>query len=130
MKIIKFRAWYYNQIWYSDFTISGNGDINWWNPEREEYYMIPKEDVKLMQFTGKKDKNGKEIYEGDIIKVKDHPDFPAWGGVGFVFWDNEEQSYFYGVEGGWSDLLCTPEEKQLEVIGNKFENPELLEETK
>jgi len=83
-----------------------------------------------MQFTGKKDKNGNEIFEGDILRVKEHPDFPVFGGVGFVFWDNEEQSYFYGVNDGWSDLLCTPEEKQLEVIGNIYENPELLEETK
>jgi len=121
MREIKFRAWDDKENMMS-FDES-MGDVLC-EKEYDKPHLI------LMQFTGKKDKKGNEIFEGDILRVKEHPDFPSWGGVGFVFWDNDEQSYFYGVKDGWSDLLCTPDEKQLEVIGNIYENPELLEEQK
>lgn len=119
MREIKFRAW-------DDKTKVMSFDESMGDVLCEKEYDKPH--LILMQFTGLKDKKGKEIYEGDIIKVKDHPDFSALGEIGFVFWDNEEQSYFYGVKDGWSDLLCTPETKQLEVIGNIYENPELIKE--
>jgi len=120
---IKFRVWDKDnkEIFipsYPDEVQFDNGTPHWANCD----------EFVAMQFTGKKDKNGKEIYEGDIINVKDHPDFSAWGGVGFVLWDNRELSYLYGVTNGWSDLLCTPDKKQIEVIGNIYENPELLKE--
>ena len=133
MREIKFRAWKEEgkDMIYShrgNFVMEFDGECSF--VEWGHNYFKPMPDLILMQFTGKKDKKGKEIYEGDVLRVKEHPDFPAWGRVGFVFWDNKEQSYFYGVEDGWSDLLCTPYEKQLEVIGNIYENPELLEEQK
>ena len=64
---------------------------------------------RLMQYTGLTDKNGKEIYEGDIVK---------WGKI----IEKVEMK-----DGCWSMVLGTiVEEFNLEVIGNIYENPELI----
>lgn len=86
------------------------------------------EEFKLMQSTGVEDKNGKEIFEGDIVKYK--------GG-----WNTftEEVAYDknfggFGVMDADADIIFTFGElfadidlSSLEVIGNIYENPELLE---
>lgn len=78
---------------------------------------LPQNDRIMMQFTGLKDKNGKEIYEGDII-CKDGNKFE-------VRWDIDCWGYLdipgYYVRGQLGELFCL-----CEVIGNKYENPELL----
>lgn len=86
------------------------------------------DDYILMQSTGLKDKNGVEIYEGDIVKVTNHP------------FQKKEDSAGIEIDGdyliGWSDhnltwlagdLLLYQLKPYIEVIGNIYENPELLE---
>lgn len=75
-------------------------------------YKTSIEDIELMQCTGIKDKNGKLIYEGDIAKDR-------WGNIkevkfrsGCFFWRFEEATY-------WGSGA-------LEIIGNIYENKELL----
>lgn len=84
------------------------------------------EDLIVMQFIGLTDKNGKEIYEGDIVNFLDETlsvemtDNNAGGKMGFglVGSDGSECSYHYGT---------TKEDfTDCEVIGNIYENPELL----
>lgn len=76
-------------------------------------YALKHENIELLQFTGLLDKNGKEIYEGDICK--------NGGGKTIIEWDNEVAGFdFTNSEGAVlsGDLF--------EVIGNVYENPELL----
>lgn len=71
------------------------------------------EDLKLMQCTGLKDKNGKLIYEGDIVKEYDE-------GPCVVEWQNDLYSLNCYCGKPWSQLGV------IEVIGNIYENPELI----
>jgi len=71
----------------------------------------------LMQFTGLTDKNGKEIYEGDIIASAFFTDINV-----VVVWDKMYAQFVFG--GAEFNVQAKPE--YLEVIGNRFENPELL----
>lgn len=88
-------------------------------------------DVNLMQSTGLKDKNGKEIFEGDIITngisivdVKSHPT------LGFYTVVNDVERFF-GGNTSIKDFENDVEEfsSVTEIIGNIYKNPELLEVT-
>ena len=69
-----------------------------------------------MQFTGFKDKNGKDIYEDDIVSGKDGYDEPMVWQVAFESVNSEWTGFNIGTD----DAGCC------EVIGNIFETPELL----
>ncbi|PEE42819.1 YopX family protein [Bacillus pseudomycoides] len=87
----------------------------------EVYWGRSFDDVQFIQSTGLKDKNGKEIYEGDIVKISGHP---FQGSIDID--GNYEVGYNEYMElscGGWYLFRMR---HWAEVIGNKFENPELL----
>ena len=89
------------------------------------------DEVELMQFTGLKDKNGKEIYEGDILR--DHGEEGAFYEYPFYIEYSKERGsfdfvdkfdYYFGIARYTAfQISC----ERVEVIGNIYENPELLE---
>jgi uncharacterized phage protein (TIGR01671 family) len=91
-------------------------------------YTAPIEDVELMQYTGLKDKNGKDIYDGDILRQYDDDNYVVCFGD---YPDSDISSYF-----GWGLISCKRNEysypllpdhtNYYKVIGNIFENPELV----
>ena len=86
------------------------------------------EDFILMQYTGVNDKNKKEIYEGDIIEIRDLFETPQT--IAVVEWN--DYGYFGVTEKGRGmiDYLAGLKTNCVNfvVIGNIYENPELLEE--
>lgn len=124
MREIKFRAWDKSdkKLKYSD-DYSGLGLFFELKEYREEYGVK----YELMQFTGLKDKNSKEIYEGDIVRVEvpfeDCSDFYTVS----VKYKLEKAEFVFQHPIG-TQFKMQPE--KLEVIGNIYENPELLEALK
>lgn len=114
---IKFRA-RNNKCWiYCDAIINGwailneNGGMAKINPET------------LGQYTGLHDKNGKEIYEGDIVVDKEDEV------MGEITWNEEEASFYFSIlyeNGTYEEEKLNDWASVLEVIGNIYDNPELL----
>lgn len=80
--------------------------------------------ITYMQYTGLTDKNGKEIYEGDIISWKDTMKFHGEeiAATDVVEWSDDEACYITGMR--YLKFAAS----HGEVIGNKYENPELLKD--
>ena len=146
MRQIKFRAWQTNVGDYDKITkkftprphyfygenviINGDGQLlsveSGWDIQGVE----EPTDYVLEQATGFKDKNGKEIYEGDILRWKHYYEITGEDieTTAKVYWEEKDASF---VVGDWFEPLGhLVDEDKVEVIGNIHQNPELLEEKK
>ena len=112
MREIKFRAW--DDKLKVMFTQEKDNEIrNLWAIPKAQGGLLTYPNGVLMQYTDLKDKNGKEIYEGDILKHR----YASAQIVQFI-------------DGGFDpmcgDINCPNTESEREVIGNIHENPELI----
>lgn len=132
MRTIKFRVWNGTDMVYD--VVVGRFGIFHVNPENsgldpnDSASLNPlntryPDDIPLMQFTGLVDKNGKEIYDGDILKTETDK-------VMIVKWNEKFASWCLYRDGWafyhWFGESCNP--KDCEIIGNKYQNKELLPE--
>ncbi len=106
MRQIKFRVW--------DKELKTLGSV--------DHLYIPSEGIQsnfLMQYTGLVDKNGKEIYEGDIVKGD--------AGICIIEWNEVDTDRSWELAVGFRiSFGMTSQSSKCEVIGNIYENPELL----
>ena len=128
MVLLRFRAWLKKEQKMDNYI----DHISWL--EDELYcigdgitYMVSAEDLVLMQSTGLRDKNGQEIFEGDVVRqVRTQPTtenetitgvVTMIEGAWLIMNDNEQLASYL-----WSET------DENEIIGNIYENPELLED--
>lgn len=117
---IKFRSWYKKgkTMTTSGFHLTHKGEILFAVP-------VEQNDFILMQYTGLEDKNGKEIYEGDIIKFDFDYSNKTFNGI--VYYSG---ACFYANDGCSSGHLTLghliDNKRNVEVMGNVHENPDLL----
>lgn len=127
MREIKFRGWDLNKhkMNYEPYVVGDETICEWdmvhLNKGIKEY------EHPLMQYTGLKDKNGKEIYEGDIVSSLYA--FEGCKGVYEIIW--REDAKFHPVRHGIHQqervTITMNDIKRCEVLGNIYENPELLD---
>lgn len=98
-------------------------------PDDRDIYCYDFDEIELMQSTGLKDKNGKEIFEGDIVRTTRFLGRADEIG-GFYEYDKEFIGIVKQLEGSWvidtdSDAVCLwTEIEENEIIGNIYENKE------
>lgn len=130
----KFRAYdggSLNRMYQPDEVMVGNGDIWIIDEDSVGGEWIVNNDLHLMQSTGILDKNSQEIFEGDIISDgHTSRDIRHHQALGFYTIDDNGVEEFFGDTASLEDFeeVSKYMSENIEIIGNIFENQELLED--
>ena len=145
MREIKFRAWHkdnkhmhvvHGLSWSFDAIMKVMIDL-----DSRTVYVVTSDEVELMQFTGLVDRNGKEVYEGDILSCPHGitlTDTRVWPHKTRhidaserkleIYWENGSFKIRDHGTGDWL-LLGVSNLKEMEIIGNIYENEELVSQS-
>jgi uncharacterized phage protein (TIGR01671 family) len=130
MRWLKFRVWYkrYPQPIEGEMRFFGQSDDDFANSSRKY------QSDDWMQFIGLQDSMGRDVYEGDVVLVTPHAGMDKSSYYGVVEWHSpcfqiKAQKDKFPFSNGYMPVVsslgmfCG-----IEVVGNRFENPDLLEE--
>lgn len=127
----KFRAYdggSLNRMYQPDEVMAGNGDIWIIDEDSAAGEWIVNNDIHLMQSTGLFDRNGQEIFEGDIVQFEDYYEVSdsLYINKGIIEWC---QGGFHVTnrDSVLMEDLLDGDSLDVTIIGNIYENPELLE---
>ena len=118
MMRIRFRAWNGERMTYKPIVSDGNN-----GREVAEVWLndaLSLSDEVLMQYTGRKDKNGTEVYEGDIVKIEHWTTLKV-----MTYIDRKMGFYPVDIKSGKA-FEMNVSDAMYEVVGNIYENQELL----
>ncbi len=132
MREIKFKIWNKNTL-----KNDGTPDNERMSPDSYTPFdlieiastgvVIKEKNFVILQFTGLKDKNGKEIYEGDILRMEvDFKDELVTHELGVVQWNDSDAWWQVMNQNDWILPFSANEISEHEIIGNIYQNPELL----
>lgn len=134
MREIRFRVWDAKEKRMLEvnhlFNLDNKQPIEVWTNYYEGGYRFNPDKSELMQYTGLKDVHGVEIYEGDIVNVTWSRDDTEGENYAIAYDPNNDGYSAFDFVDWYEDmngLSCAYIDGQITVIGNKFENPELLE---
>ncbi len=122
--IPKFRAYHHelgrmmsiSDMW---FNVDSLGEIGLNDTIMNDYITVSPDEIELMQSTGLKDKNGKEIFEGDVVSIDtDEFDLLFVKYESGIYWLMDDEECVEHL----SDYY-----KYVSIVGNIYENPEFLE---
>lgn len=140
--VIRYRAWDKEEnLWIkiSSLGFDEEGEMWYLSPVMDDFNPVYYENElgktwEIMQSTGLKDKNSVEIFEGDIVKVTGEDEEYSYNGVvknyadeGYPAFDIEYPSEWHYESNALSAIMSGGHET-IEIIGNIWENPELLEQ--
>ncbi|MCE4953493.1 hypothetical protein KJC28_01100 [Staphylococcus haemolyticus] len=134
MENISFRAWDkdHKYMEYTDknliVSFGDNGNVDATDLSNIYSTCNGMQNFELMQSTGLKDKNGTEIYEGDVVALK-YPYDKRIKTKGSIVWDRYKSCFGISMKETTEryELYRITAENYLTVIGNKYQHPELLE---